>query len=493
MNSLLIFSIIVSYFAVLLIISYFTGKKHSGNEAFFTGNRQSPWYVVAIGMIGTSISGVTFVSVPGWVRSTDMTYIQMALGFFFGYMVIAHVLLPLYYKLNLTSIYSYLQTRMGVRAYKTGASFFLLSKLLGAAARLYIVVMIMQQYVFDDWGVPFYVSVTVIVTLIFLYTFRSGIRTIVWTDMLQTFFLIAALILIIRQVSYQLGFSFSATVSAITSNEHFRIFEFNIKSPQNFIKQFVSGIFVVIAMTGLDQDMMQKNISCRNLKEAQKNIYSYAWTFVPINFLFLCLGILLLIFAQVYHVELPEVSDQILPGFAATGMLGTAVIVFFMIGLMSAAFSSADSALTSLTTSFCVDILETAKHKPATAKSIRLKTHVCISVIFVLAMLVFKIVNNTSIIDAIYIMVSYTYGPLVGMFAFGLFIRIHPNDKWIPFICILSPVLSFLFDTAIFKYTGYKCGYELLVINALITFCGLWISGKFKVDIFKNNAKFTVN
>ena len=480
MNSSFIFSIIVLYFAVLLIISHFTSKKHSDNEAFFIGNRQSPWYVVAIGMIGTSISGVTFVSVPGWVRSTDMTYIQMAAGFFFGYMFIAHVLLPLYYKLKLTSIYTYLQTRMGVRAYKTGASFFLLSKLLGASARLYIVVMIMQHYVFDDWGVPFYISVTVIVALIFLYTFRSGIRTIVWTDMLQTFFLIGALILIIWQITTQLGFSFSEAVSTIAANEHFRIFEFDAKSSQNFFKQFFSGIFVAIAMTGLDQDMMQKNISCRTLKEAQKNMYSYAWTFVPINFLFLCLGILLLIFAQANHIELPAVSDQILPTFAATGVLGTVVIVFFMVGLMSAAFSSADSALTSLTTSFCVDILETSKHKPKKAKSIRLKAHVCISVIFILTMLAFRVVNNTSIIDAVYTIASYTYGPLIGMFAFGLFTQIRPNDKWIPAICILSPVLSFLFDTLIFRYTGYKCGYELLILNGLITFSGLWISNKFK-------------
>ena len=478
MNSLLIFSIIVLYFAVLLIISYFIGKKHSDNEAFFLGNKQSPWIVVAIGMIGTSISGVTFVSVPGWVQSIDMTYIQMVIGFFFGYMFIAHVLLPLYYRLNLTSIYTYLQTRMGVRAYKTGASFFLLSKLLGAAARLYIVIIIMQKYVFDDWGIPFYVSITIIVALIFLYTFRSGIRTIIWTDLLQTFFLLAALVLIIWQVIDQLNFSFSEAVSAVVSNEHFRIFEFDIKSSQNFFKQFISGIFVAIAMTGLDQDMMQKNISCRTLKDAQKNIYSYAWTFVPINFLFLCLGVLLLVFAQVNQIELPAISDQILPTFAATGMLGTAVIVFFMVGIMSAAFSSADSALTSLTTSFCVDILDTSKRKPETAKRIRLKTHIYISIVFILTILIFRIVNNTSIINAIYTMVSYTYGPLVGMFAFGLFTKIRPNDKWIPVICILSPILSFLFNTIIFKSTGYKCGYELLVLNGLITFTGLWISSK---------------
>ena len=477
MNSPLIFLIIAFYFGILLTISFFTRKKHSDNAAFFIGNRQSPWFVVAIGMIGTSISGVTFVSVPGWVRTTDMTYIQMTLGFCFGYMFIAEVLLPLYYKLKLTSIYTYLQDRMGVKSYKTGASFFLLSKLLGAAARLYIVVLIMQRYVFDYWNIPFFATVSVIVVLIFLYTFRSGIRTIVWTDMLQTFFLLAALVLMIWQVISKLDFNFSQTVSAISVNEHFRIFEFNdINSPQHFLKQFFSGIFVVIAMTGLDQDMMQKNISCRNLKEAKKNMYSYAWTFIPINFLFLCLGILLLIFANTFHVELPAVSDEILPMFAATGMLGTAAVVFFMVGLMSAAFSSADSALTSLTTSFCIDIVDISKFSAQRAKKIRLKTHMVIALVFVLTILLFKTLNNKSVIDAIYTIVSYTCGPLLGMFAFGLFTKIRPNDSWVPYICISSPLLSCLLDYVLFSYCGYKCGYELLIINGLITFVGLWIS-----------------
>lgn len=484
MNSILIFLIIFLYFSVLLTIAFFTSKKHSDNEAFFIGNRQSPWYAVAIGMIGTSISGVTFVSVPGWVRSIDMTYIQMTLGFFFGYVFIAKVLLPLYYKLNLTSIYTYLQQRMGVRAYKTGASFFILSKLLGASARLYIVVLILQRYVFDYWNIPFYVSISVIVILIFFYTFKSGIRTIVWTDMLQTFFLLAALVLIIWQIVSTLGFSPKETITAITSNEHFRIFEFDIKSPQNFFKQFLSGIFVAIAMTGLDQDMMQKNISCRNIKEAQRNMYCYAWTFVPINFLFLCLGILLLIFAETHHYALPVVSDEILPMFAATGILGMPVLIFFMIGIMSAAFSSADSALTSLTTSFCVDILNTNKLEKNKAKKVRLKTHIMISIVMILVISVFDIVKNKSIIDTIYTLVSYTYGPLVGMFAFGLFTKIRPNDKWIPYICILSPILSYLFDTIIHNCTGYKCGYELLILNGLFTFTGLWISSK-------NNASAT--
>ena len=484
MNSGFIFLIIAIYFGILLTVSFFTGKKHSDNEAFFIGNRQSPWYIVAIGMIGASISGVTFVSVPGWVRTTDMTYIQMALGFFFGYMVIAEVLLPLYYKLKLTSIYTYLQSRMGVKAYKTGASFFLLSKLLGAAARLYIVVLIMQHYVFDYWGIPFFVTVSAVVFLIFLYTFRSGIRTIVWTDTLQTFFLLAALVLIIWQVISKLDFNFSQTVSAITSNEHFRIFEFgDINSPQHFFKQFFSGIFVVIAMTGLDQDMMQKNLSCRNLKEAKKNMYSYAWTFVPINFLFLCLGILLLIFANTFHAELPAVSDEILPAFAASGTLGTAVVVFFMVGLMSAAFSSADSALTSLTTSFCIDILNISKLSAQKAKRVRLNTHIVISIVFVLTILIFRIANNKSIIDAIYTLVSYTYGPLIGMFAFGLFTKMQPKDSWIPYICISSPLLSYLFAFVLFRYSGYKCSYELLIFNGLITFVGLWISSKMQKTV----------
>ena len=495
---MIIFLIIALYFGLLLTISFFTGKKHSNNDAFFIGNRKSPWYVVAFGMIGASISGVTFVSVPGWVRATDMTYIQMALGFVFGYMFIAEILMPLYYKLKLTSIYTYLQDRMGVRAYKTGASFFLLSKLLGAAARLYIVVLIMQRYVFDYWEIPFFVTVSVVVILIFLYTFRSGIRTIVWTDVLQTFFLLAALVLIIWQVISKLDFNFSQTVSAISSNEHFRIFEFNdIHSPQHFLKQFFSGIFVVIAMTGLDQDMMQKNLSCRNLKEAKKNMYSYAWTFIPINFLFLCLGILLLIFANTFHAELPAVSDEILPMFAATGMLGTAVVVFFMVGLMSAAFSSADSALTSLTTSFCIDILNISKLPARKAKRIRLKTHIAISVVFIFTILLFRIANNKSIIDAIYTIVSYTYGPLIGMFAFGLFTKMRPKDSWIPYICIASPLLSYLLASVLYNSLGYKCGYELLIINGFITFTGLWISANLflqqRFDFFHRRLKSFIN
>ena len=489
MSSPLIFLIIVLYFGLLFTVSSLISKKYSDNDAFFIGNHQSRWYVVAIGMIGTSISGVTFISVPGWVRTTDMTYLQMALGFFFGYMFIAEILLPLYYKLKLTSIYIYLQDRIGIRAYKTGASFFLLSKLAGSSARLYIVVVIMQLYVFDYWKIPFPLTVTVIVVLIFLYTFRSGIRTIVWTDMLQTFFLLAALALIIWQVISKLEFNFSQAASAISSGEHFRIFEFNdFNSPQHFFKQFFSGIFVVIAMTGLDQDMMQKNISCRNLKEAKKNMYSYAWTFIPINFLFLCLGVLLLLFAETQQIELPAVSDKILPMFAATGMLGTTVTVLFMVGLMAAAFSSADSALTSLTTSFCVDILNISGLPAQKVKKIRLRTHISISIVFILTILVFKMADNKSIIDTVYTIVSYTYGPLLGMFSFGLFTKKRPNDRWIPYICIASPLLSGLLDFVLFSFWGYKCGYELLIFNGLITFMGLLISslgfGKQHLDFY---------
>ncbi len=481
MNVLLISSIIVIYFFSLLVISIFIGKKYNNNDTFFIGNRQSPWYVVAIGMISTSISGVTFISVPGWVRSIDMTYIQMTFGFLFGYIVIAQVLLPLYYKLNLTSIYTYLQGRFGNISYKTGALIFSFSKILGAAARLYVVVLIMQHYLFDNWNFPFYVTVTIIVGLIYLYTFKSGLRTIVWTDMLQTIFLLIALTLIIWQVIDKLNFNLKETISALTSDEHFRIFDFNIKSPQNFYKQFLSGIFVAIAMTGLDQDVMQKNISCKNLKEAKKNIYSYAWTFIPINFLFLSLGILLLIFAQKNNIKLPTQSDEILPMFAASGMLGSPVLVFFIIGLMAAAFSSADSALTSLTTSFCIDILNIKKYPSEKAKKIRLKTHLVISIVFIFAILVFKLINNKSAIDTIYTIVSYTYGPLLGLFSFGLFTKKKPNDASTPYICILSPCLSYLIDNALFKHTGYKCGYELLIINGMITFLGLWISCNFKL------------
>lgn len=477
MNSYVILFIIAAYFALLLFIAWITGRKNSGNEAFFLGNRKSPWYIVSIGMIGTSLSGVTFVSVPGMVRNIDMTYMQTVLGFFVGYILIANVLLPLYYKLQLTSIYSYLDGRIGRRGYKTGASFFLLSKIVGAAARLYLVVLILQTYVFSTWQIPFAATVIFSIFLVWLYTYRSGVRTIIWTDTLQALCLVAMLIVIIWQVKDKMELDMGGLVRTIRESPHFRIFEFeDWHSTQNFFKQFISGIFITIVMTGLDQDMMQKNLSCKNLKDAQKNMYTYGFAFTPVNFLFLSLGVLLLTLATRQSIELPPLNDDILPMFCASGLLGHSILIFFTIGIIAAAFSSADSALTALTTSFCVDILGIEKEEARQAKRTRLKVHVMISALFVIIILIFKAVNSRSVIDAIYMVASYTYGPLLGLFVFGLFTRWKPNDKYVPYICIVSPLLCLATDYLVEKYAGYTFGYEMLMLNGLITFMGLWLA-----------------
>ncbi|MDR2408222.1 MAG: sodium:solute symporter, partial [Bacteroidales bacterium] len=474
MNGTFILLIILLYFGVLFLISHFIGKRHSGNAAFFLGNRKSPWYIVAFGMIGSSLSGVTFVSAPGMVRNFDMTYMQMVLGFLLGYVVIAFVLLPLYYKMNVTSIYTYLDNRIGRRAYKTGAGFFLLSRTIGAAARLYVAVLILQTYIFDAWNIPFVVTSAGFLLMIWLYTHKSGVRSIVWTDLLQTFFLIIALIIIIRQVANGLHLDLHGIITSVQESSHSKIFVFDDwRSRQNFFKQFVSGCFVTIAMTGIDQEMMQKNLSCKNLREAQKNVCTYSLFFIPVNFLFLCLGILLLNYASIHSITLPALSDDILPVLVSGGTFGIAAILFFTIGIIAVTFASADSALTGLTTSICVDILNIAQYKEQKAKKIRLSVHLGISLAFISIMLLFKAINNTSIIDAIYTIASYTYGPLLGLFAFGILFKRNTNDRWVPFICMFSPVLCFLINILLQKTVQYQFGYELLIINALIVIIGL--------------------
>ena len=473
MNGIYILITIFVYFGLLLLISHLTSR-NSDNDAFFRGNRQSPWYIVSFGMIGASLSGVTFVSVPGMVREIDMTYMQTCMGFFFGYLIIAHLLLPLYYKLNLTSIYSYLGQRLGNRSYKTGALFFLLSKIVGAAARLYLVCLILQEYVFNQFHIPFAVTAIGIVVLIWLYTRKSGIRTIVWTDSLQTLCLLLALGLILYQASEYLQVDFGGMWQLVTDDEHFRIFEFDDwHSKQNFFKQFFSGIFITIVMTGLDQDMMQKNLSCKNLREAQKNMYCYGFSFVPVNFLFLSLGVLLLILGQNMHLNLPTAGDSILPMFAAEGYMGFGVLVFFTIGIIAAAFSSADSALTALTTCFCIDILNVEKMKDSEAQKYRKKVHFFISAVFIGFIILFDALNNKSVIDAIYIIASYTYGPLLGLFTFGLFTKLTPRDRFVPYIAIASPIICYLIDRLVSQYTGYEFGYEMLMFNGFLTFIGL--------------------
>jgi Na+/proline symporter len=479
MDGTYILLIIIIYFSILLLISHFIGKRHSENEAFFLGNKKSPWYIVAVGMIGSSLSGVTFVSVPGMVRNFDMTYMQMVLGFLLGYGVIVFVLLPLYYKLNLTSIYTYLESRIGKRAYKTGASFFLLSRTIGAAARLYVAALILQTYVFDEWNIPFAVTAAVVLVMIWLYTYKSGVRAIIWTDLLQTSCLLIALFLIIWQVSGKMNLNFTGVVSTIEQSEHFRIFVFDDwVSRQNFFKQFLSGVFVTIAMTGIDQEMMQKNLSCKNLKDAQKNVCWYSLAFIPVNFLFLGLGVLLLVFAASNNISLPVISDDILPVIVTQGHLGSAALIFFVIGIISVTFASADSALTGLTTSVCVDMLNIDRYSGEKSKKVRIRVHLLISLAFIVIMLAFRAANNSSIIDAIYLIASYTYGPLLGLFAFGLIFKRGTNDKVIPYVCILVPVLCYIINLILQNAYGYKMGYETLIINSVLVVGGLLLFGK---------------
>ena len=461
---------IAVYFLLLLVVSKLTARRHD-NDAFFRGNRQSPWYMVAFGMIGASISGVTFVSVPGMVSGIGMTYMQTCLGFILGYAAVAFILLPVYYRYNLTTIYSYLNDRLGNRSYTTGASFFILSKMTGAAARFYVVCIILQHFVLDAYGVPFPLTVLLMIVLIWLYTRQSGIRTLVWTDTLQTFCMFAALILIIYSVTEALGMSIGEAVQAVAADSRSRIFVFDDPmSRQYFWKQFLSGIFIVIVMTGLDQDMMQKNLTCKSLGEAQKDMCSYGFAFVPANLLFLTLGVLLCLLAERQGVALPAAGDELVPMFAASGRLGQTVVVLFTLGIVSAAFSSADSALTALTTSCCVDILR----RPDDER-LRRRVHIVMAVVFIGFVMLFRAVNSPSVIDAIYVMCSYTYGPLLGLFAYSLFTKRGVNDRAVPYIAVASPLICFAIDQWSKACTDYQFGYELLMLNGALTFLGLWL------------------
>ena len=452
-----------------MLVSRLTSRR-SDNDAFYRGNRHSPWYVVAFGMIGASISGITFVSVPGMVANADMTYMQTCLGFILGYFAVAFILLPVYYKHNLTTIYSFLQKRLGNRSYRTGATFFLLSKMTGAAARFYVVCFILHRFVFADMGVPFALTAVAMVALIWLYTRRSGIKTLVWTDSLQTLCMFAALVLIIYNVVDDMGMSVGEAVRAIVADSHSRMFVFDDwMSRQNFWKQFLSGIFIVIVMTGLDQDMMQKNLTCKSLADAKKDMCTYGFAFVPANLLFLALGVLLMMMLGRYGMQVPAKGDDLLPMFAASGMLGNGVVVLFTIGIVAASFSSADSALTAMTTSFCVDMCG----KPDDER-LRKRVHVCMAVVFILCVLLFELVNSQSVLDAIYTLCGYTYGPLLGLFAYALITKRGVNDRAVPAIAVASPVICFAADWLTSHYTSYRFGYELLMLNGLLTFIGLW-------------------
>lgn len=475
-----------AYFLILLFISHVTGRR-ADNSTFFSGNRRSPWYMVAFGMIGASISGVTFVSVPGMVLTSDMTYIQTCIGFIFGYFAVAFILLPVYYRLRLTTIYSYLDRRLGRQAYRTGAAFFILSKVVGSAVRFYVVCAILQRFVLDALGVPFVVTVVAMVGLIWLYTRRGGIKTLVWTDTFQTLCMFAALILIIYNVARHLGMSMGEAADMVAADSHSRIFVFDDwMTKQNFWKQFLSGIFIVIVMTGLDQDMMQKNLTCKSLREAQKDMCTYGFAFVPANLLFLSLGVLLVALASKEGVALPTSGDELLPMFAATGQMGMAVVVLFTVGVVASSFSSADSALTALTTSCCVDLWS----RPDDEK-LRRRVHFGVSAAFVVFILLFRSLNSTSVIDAIYVLCSYTYGPLLGLFAYGLLTRRGVSGRLVPWIAVASPVVCFAVDSLSKTAFGYTFGYELLMLNGLLTFAGLWITGRKETDVKNMNVAET--
>lgn len=469
---MLILTTILVYFCVLMFMGRVTSRK-SDNNTFYRGERKSPWYMLAFGLVGTSISGITFVSVPGMIINQDMTYLQTCLGFILGYFVVAFVLLPVYYRLNLTTIYTYLKERLGNRSYKTGAMFFLLSEMTGTALKFYVVCSILQRFVFGQFGLPFGVTVVMLVALIWLYTRRGGIKTVVWTDTFQTFCMMAALIIIIAEVIGKLDFSFGEAVSAIAANSHSRIFVFDDwVSTQNFFKQFLSGVFIVIVMTGLDQHMMQKNLTCKTLRDAQKDMCVGGFFFVPVNLLFLSLGVLLLLLAAKEGIAIPADSDELMPLFTASGHLGTLVLVLFSIGIVAASFSGTDSALTAVTTSFCVDI----KERPADER-LRRVSHLGVCCLFAVFILLFKALNSTSVIDAIYIVLSYTSGPLLGLFAYGILTKRGVDDRLVPYICVLSPVVCFVIDQCASHFFGYSFGYELLMLNGLLVFLGMWVTG----------------
>ncbi len=468
MSSTLIVSVIVIYFLVLVGISFLTGKSDS-NASFFSGDKQSPWYIVAFGMIGASLSGVTFISVPGWVVTSEFSYMQMVFGYLLGYLVIATVLMPLYYRMNLTSIYTYLQDRFGNSSYKTGAIFFLISRVIGAAFRLYLVANVLQMAIFDAWGIPFEMTVVVTILLIWIYTFRSGIKTIIWTDTLQTLFMLVAVGLSVYLISVDMNLSFSSLITTVKESEYSQIFFWEGK--QHFVRQFLSGAFLAIVMTGLDQDMMQKNLSCKSLGDAQKNMFWFSIVLVFVNLLFLSLGALLYMYADIHGISFTK-ADDLFPAVALNGGLGIGVGVLFILGLIAAAYSSADSALTSLTTSFCVDLLGFDENAGVKEIKQRKLIHFGFSILLVIVILIFKAINDDSVISALFKVAGYTYGPLLGMYAFGLFTQINVKDKWVPLVAIFSPVVCYIIQLYI------SFGFELLILNGAITFGGLYLLRK---------------
>ena len=475
MSPYLVLTVMVIYFTALITISVITSKGAT-TDTFFTANRQSPWFLVAFGMIGASLSGITFVSVPGNVGKTNFAYFQVVLGYIVGYAVIMTVLMPLYYRLNLVSIYSYLEQRFDTWSYKTGAFFFLLSRSVGSSLRLYLSATVLQLFLFDAWNVPFYITVVITIFLIWIYTFKGGIKTIVWTDTFQTAFLVSSVIICVYLISDRLGLSLGEMVNTVYDSGLSRVFYLDdVNDTLFFPKQFFGGAFIAIAMTGLDQDLMQKNLTCRNLKEAQKNMFWLTIAIVIVNLLFLILGALLYLYSDMKGIPLPSVSDELFPQLAL-GEFGLLASIFFLLGIIASSYASADSALAALTTSFCIDFLN-FRDKPESVKR-RQKNivHVGFSVLFLLIILIFKELNERALIDAVLNIAGYTYGPLLGLFAFGILTSRAVKDKLVPLVCVIAPAISYWISSNSAEWLGgYKFSYEILILNGVITMLGLWL------------------
>ena len=481
MTPITIALLVGAYFIVLYLISVLTGKENN-NESFFKANKKAPWYIVAFGMIGASLSGVTFISVPGWVATSQFSYMQVVIGYFLGYMAIAYILLPLYYRYNITSIYGYLEQRFGTNSHKVGAASFLVSRVLGASFRLYLVALVLQYFIFDAWHIPFELTVVFSVLLIWIYTFKGGIKTIIWTDTLQTLFMLTALIVIGYILLQKLDTTLFDFITSKEYKNYGQIFfndDFNDK--KHWVKSILGGAFIAIAMTGLDQDMMQKNLACKNTKEAQWNMLSFAPSLIVINFLFLLLGALLFTYAQKEGIAIPvqdgkTKTDLLFPEIALNGGLGIGASIIFLLGLIAAAYSSADSALTSLTTSFCIDFLKIENKPKKEQEKTRKKTHVYMSLVLILTIISFKYILSENVISNLLKVATYTYGPLLGLFSFGIFTKHKIHDKWVLFIAIIAIIFSyFINEYSIVLFNGFQFGYELLLINGTITYIGLYL------------------
>ncbi|MEI6682169.1 MAG: sodium:solute symporter [Bacteroidota bacterium] len=487
MSPTIILLCFLTYTALLFVITWLTARK-STNRSFFIGNKTSPWFVVAYGMIGASMSGVTFMSVPGWVGSSGFSYMMVVFGYVFGYLTIANVLLPLYYRLNLTSIYSYLETRFGFWSYKTGAFYFLLSRVIGASFRMFLVVNVLQIFIFDYWHIPFVVTVLVFIVLILLYTFKGGIKTIIWTDTIQTTFMLLSLVMSIWLIIDSMGLNLGEMISRVYHSSYSKMAITEWSDKRFFLKELFSGAFIAIVMTGLDQEMMQKNLSCRSLGDARKNMYTFTGIMVFVNFVILFLGACLYLFATARGIGLPARSDDLFPVIAISH-LGPVAGLVFLIGLISAAYPSADGALTSLTTCFSIDFLGISRRddlSESRKKHIRQMVHVMFAFILLVVIVLFRAINDRAVIDKLFTIAGYTYGPLLGLYSFGLFTNYSVRDRWIPLVALLSPVICYFLSTySVDIFHGYRFGFELLILNGILTFVGLLLFRKPPTEVIK--------